>query len=104
MNDTLKRWMRAATTEEQAELAAGVGTSVNVLEQYACRHRNPSTERAIAIELAAAPITRRRKGKNKLPRLLRTDMSPACAGCAFARKCLGMAAVASDFDTVPSDE
>ena len=98
MNDTLKRWLRAATTAEQTELAEAVGTSPNVLEQYACRHRSPSAERAIKIEQAAAPITRRSKGR--LPQLLRTDKSSACAGCEFARKCLGMGAVASDFDTI----
>jgi transcriptional regulator with XRE-family HTH domain len=98
MNDTLKRWLRAATSVEQIELAEAVGTSTNVLEQYACKHRMPSAERAIAIELAAAPITRRSKGR--LPRLLRTDMATACASCEYARRCLGMAAVASEFDAV----
>jgi hypothetical protein len=101
MNDTLKRWLRAATAAEQTELAQAVGTSTNTLEQYACRHRKPSAERAMAIEQAAAPITRRSKGR--LPRLLRTDMASACSQCEFARKCLGMAAVASDFDAVPKD-
>jgi hypothetical protein len=102
MNDTLKRWLRAATAAEQIELADGVGTSVNVLEQYACRHRKPSAARAIEIEQAAGPITKRSKGR--LPRLLRTDMVEACANCEFARKCLGMAAVASEFDTVKEGE
>ena len=98
MNDTLKRWMQAATPAEWQELADAVGTSPGTLDQYAGRHRAPSTERAIAIERAAAPITKRSKGR--LPRLLRTDMSTACSGCEFARKCLGMAAVASEFDAV----
>jgi hypothetical protein len=98
VNGTLKRWMQAATSAEWKELAAAVGTSTGMLDQYAGRHRTPSTERAIAIEQAAVPITKRSKGR--LPRLLRTDLSAACAGCEFARKCLGMAAVASDFDSV----
>lgn len=101
MNDTLKRWMNAAIAEEWRELARGAGTTPGTLDQYAGRHRNPSAERAIAIEKAAAPITKRSNGR--LPRLLRTDMAVACAGCEFARKCLGMAAVASDFDSVKGE-
>ncbi len=98
MNDTLRNWLKAATAAEQQELADAIPTSVNTLRQYACRSRATSSERAIAIEQAAAPITKRSKGR--LPRLVRTDMSSACARCDFARKCLGMAAVASEFDTV----
>jgi hypothetical protein len=97
VSEALRTWLRAATVEERQELAdAAASGSINSLEQYAGGHRQCSAEKAIAIEQAAAPITKRSKGR--LPRVLRTDLSAACRGCEFARRCLGQAADASDFE------
>ena len=99
MSDTLHAWLRAATTAEQKELAdATTKGSVNYLEQLAGGHRGCSAAKAGLIEDAAAPITKRSKGR--LPRILRTDLSPACRRCPYAAKCLGLAAAASDFERI----
>jgi len=86
----MKSWMAAATTAEQEQLAAAVGTTRGNLYQYAGGHRSASSERAGAIERVSAEMHKASNGK--LPRLYRTDLAKACAECPFARKCIGQVA------------
>jgi DNA-binding transcriptional regulator YdaS (Cro superfamily) len=85
--NAINTWMRQATVAEQVHLANLVGTTRGNLYQYASGNRTPSSERAIKIEAATQELARMTKGR--LPVLYRTDMSPACASCHFAQKCLG---------------
>ena len=99
MSATLHTWLKAASIDEQQALAdAATNGSINMLFQYGLGNRRPSALKAGQIEAAAEPITRKSKGR--LPRILRTDLTAACRECPYARKCLGQAAVASDFEPV----
>lgn len=83
--NAMKKWMAAATTGEQEQLAKLAGTSRDYLYQVASGHRTPLTKLAGRIEAAAKEI--RKVSKGRLPELLRTDLSPVCAECPFAPKC-----------------
>ncbi len=90
MSQYLKEWMKSATASEQEELASRIGSSRNYLYHLAGGFRTASPELAIAVESATAEM--RRKYGERLPQVFRTDLAPACAGCDFARKCLGKVA------------
>lgn len=94
----LKAWMQAATPDEQEVLAEAVGTSRQMLYQYAGGHREVSAGRAGQIEAATKAMARASRGR--LPAILRTDLCEACRGCAYAQRCLGQRAVASEFPIV----
>jgi hypothetical protein len=95
----MKTFMDAATPAEQELLAQKIGSSRGQLYQLSGGHRQCSSERAIQIELATAEMHKASKGR--LPRLYRTDLSSACRGCDFARRCLGEAiTVRSEFPIV----
>lgn len=80
----LRDWMRAATADEQAELAALAGTSRNYLYQLAIGHRTARAEMAGAIEAASRAL----RAKNRaLPVISRTALCAACAACPHAVKC-----------------
>ena len=99
MSATLHAWLKAADVDQQQALAdATTKGSINTLFQYALGNRRPSAQKAGQIEAAAENIRKRSKGR--LPRILRTDLAAACRECPYARKCLGQAAVASDFEPV----
>lgn len=87
MRSPLHIWMALASADEQQLLAERVGTSRATLYQYASGHRQCSAERAGEIERVTGEMARASKGR--LPRLYRTDLSPACAECEYAHKCLG---------------
>lgn len=91
MNKYMKAWMRAASASQQEELASRVGTSRNYLYHLAGGFRSASPELAQLIEHHTEDM-QRRAGGGELPLVFRTDLSPACAGCDFARKCLGKVA------------
>lgn len=76
--------MTAATAKEKVALAKRARTSVAHLFQLSGGHRRASAELAIAIETAATPL---RKMNPMLPELRREQMSTACRGCDFARRC-----------------
>lgn len=82
--------MRAATTAEQLELAASAKTTRSVLYQLTYVEekggRKASAELAARIETAAAPITKRAKGR--LPALTRGDLNATCGQCPYLHKCL----------------
>lgn len=96
----LKLWMRAATADEQLDLAQRVGTSRTYLyhlaaEEGAGYRREPSPVLAAAIESATRDMHKASGGR--LPRIYRTDMVSACRECAFAKKCLGEIALRAEF-------
>ncbi|WP_374312461.1 hypothetical protein [Dongia sp.] len=99
----LKVWLRLATASERVKLAEYAGTKVSYLyflsNPDAAYGRTATADLAGRLEAAAERI--RAEGgedvKRRLPKLLRTDMSPTCRGCAFAQRCLGDAAIASEF-------
>lgn len=93
--------MVAASPEEQDQLAAAVGSTRNMLYQYAGGHRRASAERAGQIERVTAEMHRASGGR--LPRIYRTDISSACLQCEYARRCLGARAVISEFPIVESE-
>lgn len=93
-----KSWMQAATSAEQEQLAAAVGTSKGMLYHYSSGERTASAERAAQIEEATAAMAKASKGR--LPVVLRTDLAPACRACQYARRCLGDRALASHFEIV----
>lgn len=100
--NSFKNWMRAATPEQQSALAEVIGTSRPMLYHYAGEFREMSPERARAVEEATAAMHKETKGK--LPKVYRTDLNGSCRECDFAQKCLGAAAVASQFSFLPSDD
>lgn len=104
MTTALKQWMQAATPAEQLELAATVGTTRQYLYHMAAGPdkkyaREPKPELAASIERATAEMHKASKGR--LPKIYRTDLVTACRNCEMAQRCLGAAAVRSDFPILP---
>lgn len=104
--NVIKQWMRLATTAEQEELAKLAGTKRPYLYHLAGEKdktygREPQPKLAIALETASAVMHKKNKA---LPLIYRTDLVSACRGCSFAQKCLGAAAVRSDFPIVSEAE
>ena len=95
----LKLWMKLATADEQEALAAQCETSRQMLYQVANGHRNFSAAKAGLIEAASAAMHKASRGR--LPKLYRSDLAAACAGCAYARECLGPRAEFSLVDDTP---
>lgn len=95
MSTKLKAWMAAATPKEQAEMARRARTSraymYAIANSGANASRADSAKRRVSPELAGkmerAALTMREKNP-KLPALLRPDLSPTCAGCEYAKRCL----------------
>lgn len=101
--NVMKLWMKAATPAEQEMLAELCGTSRSYLYHLAASEdkayaREPKPRLAAAIERVSADMHRASKGR--LPRIYRTDLVTACRECEFAQKCLGQAAVRSEFPIV----
>jgi CRISPR/Cas system-associated exonuclease Cas4 (RecB family) len=99
----MKVWMRAATPAEQETLANKIGTTRSYLYHLSASEdkayaREPKPKLAAAIERVSAEMHRASKGR--LPKVYRTDLVSACRECEFAAKCLGPAAVRSDFPIV----
>lgn len=84
-NIRMTDWMAVASGGEQEQLARMAGTSRPYLYKLAAGGRVASAEKAADIEAAAEKL---RALNQTLPRLLRTDLCPACAGCPFALQCL----------------
>lgn len=82
----IKTWMTLATTAQQEQLAALLGSSRATLYQYSNLERGVSATRAIALEKATTKMAKITKGR--LPVVLRTETSEACGQCEFAKKCL----------------
>jgi len=99
---TMKLWMQAASPEQQFELAKRAETSRQYLYQLAGGFRDASPALARKIEAASALMHKETRGK--LPKIYRTDLNPDCRACDFAQKCLGAAAVASEFEFIQPDQ
>jgi hypothetical protein len=100
--NVIKQWMRLATKGEQIALADKAGTTRAYLYHLAGGKdakygREPMPVLAAALEKASAEM---HKANKTLPRIYRTDLVTACRQCEFAQKCLGAAAVRSDFPIV----
>jgi len=98
----MRRWMAAATVDEQELLAQRVGTSRGMLYQMAGGHRNASAERAQAIERETKLMAKASKGR--LPVVYRTDLCEACRMCDFAHRCLGEKALVSEVPIVDEQQ
>ena len=91
----LNTWMRAASPDEQASLAAAAQTSRGHLYQVSSGNRLFAPGKAALIERATAAMAKASGGR--LPVVWRTDLAPVCARCEFAQKCLGANAVRAEF-------
>lgn len=99
---TMKLWMQAATPVQQEDLAARAKTSRQYLYHLAGGFRDAGPELAKRIELATKEMNAETKGA--LPIVYRTDLNSACRECEFAHKCLGPAAVVSEFKFLKADD
>lgn len=100
----LKLWLSKATTEERQELAdhATKGDTTylyfisNPDKSYG---REPQPLKAALIEEACKKIRdRSADAKARLPVVTRVDLNTTCRGCSFARRCLGDAVIAAEFE------
>jgi 16S rRNA G1207 methylase RsmC len=99
MNNLLEKWMRAATTAERQALADACATSYDyVVYHLAKGRREPDALLAAKIETATKLLARGTNGR--LFTVYRTELNSACRACAFAARCLGDAAIASEFPLV----
>ena len=95
----LERWCRAATTEEKQALADACGTSYSYLVFHLSKgRREPDAALAAKIEAGTKLLARGTDGR--LFAVYRTEMNSACRNCIFAARCLGDAAIASEFPLV----
>lgn len=99
---SMKVWMQAADPTQQFELAKRAETSRQYLYHLSGGFRDASPALAQRIERAALAMHKETRGK--LPKVYRTDLNRDCRQCEFAAKCLGQAAVASDFEFLPAED
>lgn len=85
MSAQLKKWMKAASTAEQKELAKLADTTHAYLYHLSCGLRVADADLAGRLEDAAIKVSK--SAKRKLPLLTRKDLSPACAKCPYNKKC-----------------
>ena len=93
-----KTWMRAATADEQELLARRAGTTRAHLYHLSGGFRQAGPDLAAAFERETIAMAKASNGR--LPEIYRTDMSPTCAGCDFAIRCLGNKAIRAEFEIV----
>jgi hypothetical protein len=80
-----RKWMELATTAERKILAARAGTSHIYLYHIATGIRECSA--MLAGEIEKASVKMHKASKKRLPKLLRSDLSKACAACPYSKKC-----------------
>jgi tryptophan synthase alpha subunit len=80
----INRWMRAATTAQQEQLAKLAYTSRKAIYNIAEGVRGVSAAKAIVFEKAIRRVT----GWRKLPVVTRGDLCAACKTCEYARRCI----------------
>lgn len=94
MSEKLRAWMAVATANEQQTLAMLAGTSRAYLYTVAnagSTKRQASSKRIISSDMAgrlAHAAADLRLVNPALPELLRTDLSPTCGDCEYAKRCL----------------
>jgi hypothetical protein len=84
MTSRLYDFIHALDPHQRTRFEDFSGTTIANVRHYITGKRVPSSETAIAIELAA---TKLRKRDLTLPPLSRRDLSPACRDCEFAKAC-----------------
>lgn len=101
----LKVWLAAATKEERAELAQAASPTADETYLYFIANpeksygREPRPDKAATIEAAAKRIRDRSgEAKARLPVISRVDLNTTCRQCALARRCLGDAVIAAEFE------
>lgn len=83
-----QKWMAQATFDEKTRMAELAGTTIGTLRQAAGAYRTDGqlhVEPVLARRIELATIALSKEGK--LPVLPREKLSPACAGCEFAKRC-----------------
>ena len=94
MSTKLKEWMAVATANEQQTLATLARTSrayMYTVANAGSTKRKASGRRIISADLAgrmARAAADLRLVNPSLPELLRTDLSPTCGDCEYAKRCL----------------
>jgi hypothetical protein len=100
-NSLLRLWMRDATAGQQERLARAADSSRGQLYQVAGGFRRFGPAKAAAIERESALLSVETGGR--LPKLYRPDLAIECAGCDYARQCLGAVAGRADFVALEDD-
>ena len=98
----MRVWMLAASSKEIVRLAEMSGTTVGTLNQISGSYRTggvPTVRSGLAGRIQSAANDLRRKNKT-LPVILRTDLSPECRDCEYAKHCLKSAAIVGEFNHV----
>lgn len=98
----MRVWMQAASPNEQAKLAQLSGTTIGTLHQISGSYRTggtPTVRSGLAGRIQSAANDLRKKNK-LLPVVLRTDLSPECRDCDYAKHCLKSAAIVGEFNHV----
>ena len=94
MSEKLRAWMAVATAQEQQTLAMFSRTSrayMYTVANAGSTKRKVSGKRIISADLAgrlAQAASALRVINPALPELLRTDLSPTCGDCEYAKRCL----------------
>lgn len=94
MSEKLRAWMAVATAQEQQTLAMFSRTSrayMYTVANAGSTKRKVSGKRIISADLAgrmARAAAELREENPSLPELLRTDLSPTCGDCEYAKRCL----------------
>jgi len=92
---TLKEWMKAATVQEQEQLAKAVGTNRNCLYQHAAvgakYHRPIRAALARRLERESLKMHKESKGRagGRLPIMRKHELAEQdeCGGCPCAKRC-----------------
>lgn len=98
----MRVFLRAAKADEIAQVATLAGTTVGTLNQIAGSYRtegNPQVRSGLAGRIQSAVAEVRRTNK-ALPTVLKTDLSPECRECEYARKCLRGSELAGEFNVL----
>lgn len=95
----LQRFRDLASTAEKQAVAEACGTSYSYLWFHISKgRREPDALLAAKIEAATKLLSKQSGGR--LPVVYRTELNSACRSCQFAQRCLGDAAIASEFPIV----
>lgn len=100
----LKLWLSKATKDERQELAAAACKGDETYLYFIANPdksygREPRPDKAALIEETAKKIRDRSAGaKARLPVITRVDLNATCRGCTLARRCLGDAVIAAEFE------
>lgn len=95
----LERFRDLASQSEKQAVADACDTSFAYLWWHVAKgRREPDAMLAAKIEVATKLLSKQSGGR--LPIVYRTEMNSACRACAFAARCLGDKAIASEFPLV----